>query len=160
MARRGSLKIDSVDRKILRSMLHNGKFNLKDIAQSVGVSKSTVHNRIKRLQRMGVIKSILPWLDHDKLENEFTAVSLIRAKYGPNYAEEVGKKLAAIEGVWGVYFVLGDNDFIVLSRAKNRAQLEHVIESFTKIDGVERSNTAVALKVIKEDPRDAFRIEE
>lgn len=159
MARRSSPKIDEVDKKILRFMLHNGKLNLKDIADNVGVSKSTVHNRLKRLEKMGIIKGIIPWLDHDKLGNEFTAISLIRAKYGPNYAEEVGKKLASIEGVWGVYFVLGENDFIVLSRAKNRAQLEHVIESFTKIEGVERSSTAVALKVIKEDPRDAFRID-
>jgi Lrp/AsnC family leucine-responsive transcriptional regulator len=151
-------KIDETDQHILRYMLKNGEFNLENIAQKVGVSKSTVHNRIKKLKDIGLLKGFLPLLDTEKTGNSITAIALIRAKYGPQYAEEVGRKLSQIEGVWAVYFVLGENDFVVLVRARTKDELEKVIEQFTVIDGVERSNTAFALKIIKEDPRDAFRI--
>ncbi|PSN86660.1 hypothetical protein B9Q02_01485 [Candidatus Marsarchaeota G1 archaeon BE_D] len=158
IAQISEVELDDVDRRIIQAMLKEGEFNLEKIARRVEVSKSTVHNRIKKLKASGVLKGMLPWLDLDKTGNTITAISLIRAKYGPQYAEEVGRKLAAVEGVWGVYFVLGENDFIVLIRARTKAELEKVIESFTKIDGVERSNTAFALKVIKEDFRESVRI--
>jgi len=152
-------KMDALDKKILYTMLKDGEFNLKEIAQKAGVSKSTVHNRIKKLRETGVLKGLLPWLDYDKLGNTITAISLIRAKYGPKYADEVGRRIANIKGVWAVYFVLGENDFVVMSRARSKAELEETVEKFAKLDGVERANTAFALKILKEDPREAVRIE-
>ncbi len=152
-------ELDSVDMKILAALVRNGDLSLKHISDKARVSKSTVHNRLNKLRKSGVLKGFLPWLDFDKLGEPITAVSLIRARYGPDYQKIVGTKLATIKGVWAVYFVLGENDFIVLSRARTREQLEDTIQKFTEVEGVERSNTSFVLDVLKEDPRDAVRFD-
>ena len=64
-----------------------------------------------------MVRSI-PYLDH-------LVITIVRAKYGRGYHESLGKKLSQLPGVWRVCFVLGDMDFVVLTRFKNR-------EDFTK----------------------------
>lgn len=151
--------LDEVDRKILDVILKKADLNLKDIADSIGVSKSTVHNRIRRMKDEKYLKGFFPLINHSMLNEQVTAITLIRAKYGPEYSQEVGKKLAEIKGTWGVYFVIGEQDFIVLIRAKNKSELSEIVNKLAQLDGVERSNTIMVLDIFKEDPREAIRID-
>lgn len=152
-------KIDQVDRKIINVILETGEFNLREIGNKVGISKSTVHNRLKRLKEIGFIKGLIPLIDQNMFRNYITAVSVIRAQYGPMYSDEIGEKIKNIEGIWALYYVLGENDFVALIRAKSRDDLEDILKKVSKIKGVERSNTLLVLSILKEDPRDAIRLE-
>jgi len=88
-----------------------------------------------------------------KLGKDYLAVDLVRAKYGPHYHQRIGKRIAAIPGVWAVYYVLGDNDFVLLIRADDREDYMRTVEKISSMPDVERSSTQVVAKVIKEDPR-------
>lgn len=151
--------LDDVDKKILEVILRKADLNLKDIADSIGVSKSTVHNRLRRMRDENYLKGFFPLINHDMLNQQVTAITLIRAKYGPEYSQEVGKKLAEIKGTWGVYFVIGEQDFIVLIRAKSKSELSEIVNKLAQLDGIERSNTIMVLDIFKEDPREAIRID-
>ena len=54
-----------------------------------------------------------------------------------------------------MYFTLGDIDYIVLIRAKDRGDLQRIVNEFINIPEIERSSTIVVLKRIKED----FKVE-
>ncbi|MEM4058815.1 MAG: winged helix-turn-helix transcriptional regulator, partial [Thermoplasmata archaeon] len=108
------VELTSIDKKILNAMFELKETNLNTISKNVNLSKSTVHNRIKRLKTSGFLTGIMPIINRDFIQKGITAISLIRAKYGPEYAEEVGKRIANIRGIWAVYFVLGSNDFVAL----------------------------------------------
>ena len=75
----------------------------------------------------------------------------IRAKFGAGYHEKVGKMLSEIPGVYAVYFVFGDNDFVILARAANREELLQKMQILFNSEFVERTTTEVVTKVIKED---------
>jgi len=81
------------------------------------------------------------------------AVVLVWAKYGPQYHERIGRKIAAIPGVWGVYYVLGDSDFVLLIRAKDREDYMQKLEKISSMPDIEMTSTQVVAKVIKENPR-------
>ncbi len=151
--------LDDVDKKILEVILRKADLNLKDIADSIGVSKSTVHNRLRRMRDENYLKGFFPLISHSMLNRQVTAISLIRAKYGPEYSEEVGRKIADIKGIWGVYFVIGEQDFVVLIRAKTKNELSEIVNELAQLDGIERSNTIMVLDIFKEDPREAIRID-
>lgn len=151
--------LDEVDRKILEVILKKADLNLKDIADSIGVSKSTVHNRLRRMRDENYLKGFFPLINHDMLNEQVSAITLIRAKYGPEYSEAMGKKIAEIKGIWGVYFVIGEQDFVVLIRAKNKSELSEIVNKLAQLDGIERSNTIMVLDIFKEDPREAIRID-
>lgn len=155
-----SAAIDEVDRKILSLLSHDGSVSFQQMASHLSVSKSTVHNRVKALKRKGVIKGIHAVLDPEKLGNNITAISLVRGKYGPRYSESIGKEIAQISGVWAVYFVMGDVDFVVLIRCRSREELSEIVEKLSRTEGVERSSTFFSLKTIKEDIRDSVLLDD
>jgi DNA-binding Lrp family transcriptional regulator len=80
-------------------------------------------------------------------------ITLVRAKYGPDYHEKLGNILAQIPGVWAVYFVFGDTDFIVLTKSDNREDFLKKLENMMNMKEIERTNTQVVAKTLKEDPR-------
>jgi DNA-binding Lrp family transcriptional regulator len=123
------------------------------VAKRLGIPKSTLHYRIKRLEKDGVIEGYHAKLNSLELGYDYVAIILVRAKYGPRYHERVGKKIAAIRGVWAVYYVLGEYDFIVLVRATNRDDYMHKLELLSNMPDVERTSTQIAAKIVKEDPR-------
>ncbi|MFP3317898.1 MAG: Lrp/AsnC family transcriptional regulator [Thermoplasmata archaeon] len=152
------IELTPIDKKILNAMFDLKDTNLNLISKKVGLSKSTVHNRIKRLKMSNFFTGIMPLINQEFIQKQITAISLIKAKYGPEYAEEVGKRIANIRGIWAVYFVLGSNDFVALIRAKNKDELEYVLNELTKTEGVERSDTIMVIKILKEDLPDSLRL--
>ncbi len=144
---------DKIDRTILEVLQRDCRTPLHRIARGLGVPKSTVHYRLRRLEQEGIVEGYYAKVNSARLGSDYLAVVLVRAKYGPGYHEKVGHKLARIPGVWVVYYVLGDIDFIILIRANNRADYMRKLERISSMRDIERTSTQVVAKVVKEDPR-------
>jgi len=146
-------RFDDIDIRILASIQKDCRTPLETIGKDLGVPKSTIHYRIHRLEQAGVIEHYFAKLNAAKLGKDYLAVVLVRAKYGPRYHERIGRRIAAIPGVWAVYYVLGDNDFVILIRANDREDYMQKLEKISSMSDIERTSTQVVAKVIKEDPR-------
>ena len=145
--------LDEIDIKILNALQDNSEISFETLGKDLGVSKSTIHYRVMNLKERGVIKKLAAIIDPEKVGIGILAVSLVRAHYNPGYVEFIGDKLRSIQGVWGVYFLIGEHDFVVLIRAKNMEDLNRIVETFISMKEIERSNTHVIIKKIKEDIR-------
>ena len=131
----------------------DSRIPLQRIATKLRVPKSTIHYRIRRLERENLIQGYYAKLDASKLGYDYLAVVLVRAKYGPQYHKKVGFKLARVPGVWAVYYVLGDFDFIILIRAIDRDDYMRKLEKVSSMSDIERTSTQIVARVIREDPR-------
>jgi len=145
--------IDETDLSIVRFLQNDCHVPLDALAKKLRIPKSTLHYRIKRLEKDGVIEGYYAKINALKLGYDYVAIVLVKARYGPHYHERVGRKIASIPGVWGVYYVLGDFDFIVLVRATNRDDYMSKLEQLSSMQDIERTSTQIAAKIIKEDPR-------
>jgi DNA-binding Lrp family transcriptional regulator len=145
--------LDKTDKLLLKIIQQDSRVPLQKIARQLGVPKSTVHYRIGRLEREKIIEGYYAKLNASRLGYDYLAVVLVRAKYGPQYHKKVGLKLSKLAGVWAVYYVLGDYDFIVLIRATNRDDYMQKLEQLSNMTDIERTSTQVVGRVIKEDPR-------
>ncbi len=150
--KRKNTQLDRIDRKILNILQQDANKSLEEISKELKMSKSAIHYRIKRMQEKGIIQKFMALVDPLKVGCDILAISMIRAKFGPGYQKKVGEKLSKIKGVWAVYFLLGDIDFVVLIRAKNREDLQRIINEFISTPEIERSSTHIILERIKEDP--------
>ncbi len=146
-------EIDQTDLEILRILQDDCRVTLDEIASKLGMSKSTVYYRIKKLEKMGVILGCHAKLNAEKLNKSFVAIVLVKAKYGPGYHEKVGSKLASIHGVTAVYFVFGEWDFVLQIRAGGKDEVLKILEQLMNMEEVERTATLIVAKTIKEDPR-------
>ena len=104
---------------------------------------------------MGVIDGYYAHISPLKLNREYAAVVLTRARTGIGLEArmKIGKRIAEVPGVWGVYAVFGEYDFIFLVRADSRRDLAEKVNAVTTIHEVERTNSQIVEIVIKEDPR-------
>ena len=125
------------------------------LAKRLGTSKSTVHYRIRRLETEGVIEGYYARVSPSKLRKEYAAVVLTSARPGLGLVERMktGRQIALIPGVWGVYAVFGEYDYIFLVRADNREQLALKVNLVTRLKNIERTNSQIIEILIKEDPR-------
>jgi DNA-binding Lrp family transcriptional regulator len=145
--------LDDIDLNLLSILQGDCRTSLERIATRLRVPKSTVHYRIKKLERVGILEGYNARVNASRLGYDYLAIVLVRARYGPKYHEKVGRRLAKSSGVWAVYYVLGDIDFIVLIRARDREDYMRKLEQISSMTGIERTSTQIVAKVLKEDPR-------
>lgn len=152
---RKTFQWDEIDRGILKILQEDCRTPLEQIANKLGAPKSTIHYRIKRLEEEGIIKAYYAKVNSEKIGYNFLTITFVRAKFSPGYHDRVGRNLAKIPGVWGIYFLFGENDFLILTRSRDREDYLRKLEKIMNTADVERTNTQVVAKIIKED----FRVE-
>ena len=144
------MEIDKTDVEILRVLEKNARLSLRKIAKRVGVSVATVMHRINRLEKEGVIRKYIALLDYDKLGYELEAVISVDVAKGKLF--EVEKKIATDPSVHAVYDITGHFDVVVVARFKTRKSLDTFVKKIQTYDFVEKTETAIVLNTIKEDP--------
>ncbi len=148
-----SIKLTNKDIKILKCLEEDGIVNLDRLSKMTDISRSTIHYRLKKLKELGLIKRTFVELDPEALGLEITAVTFVNVNFDMCTAEEIGKKLTMISGVFTVYYVLGDFDFIVISRAKDKEDLKRILREIHALDGVVKTGTHFVATVLKEEKR-------
>lgn len=143
--------MDIKDKKILKLMEEDAEISLREIGNKIVIfSASSISKRIKALRNDGYIEKITAKINYNKLGYNFFAIALIKAKYGTDYHNNIASKLVLIPGVTSVYYVLGDIDFIVHFLCKDKEQYLESLEQIMAIDGVDRSDSRIVMKVYKD----------
>ena len=140
--------LDEIDKKIIKVLEDDARTSLRKISELVGVSLGTVSNRVKKMEKNGVIKGYSVILDPDQIGWELNVVIGLRIQKGRLI--EIQEKIAKDSRVHGVYDVTGDFDSMVIARAKNRKDLDDLSKNVLSINGVERSITHLVLNTVKE----------
>ena len=143
--------IDETDEGILELLQKNCRIPIGRIAKKLGLPASTIQYRIKRLEAEGIIKGYHAQINSARIGKDYTTITLVRTKCGRKYYEQVGNLLARIPGVTAVYFVAGENDFVVVCISDNREDYLEKLEIMYSAKGIERTNTVAVMKTIKED---------
>lgn len=145
------MDIDEIDVAIMKEVQEDSKTSYRDIAKKLGLSVGTVHNRVKKMSDMGVIKSFAAVLDPEKLGFDLTAVILMQVDGG--YIVDVEKAIAKSKSVMAVYDTTGDYDIITIAKFRSREELNGFIKETLKMPNVKRSVTSIVLNVVKEEIR-------
>jgi Lrp/AsnC family leucine-responsive transcriptional regulator len=145
--------LDALDTQILNLLQEDCRLSLKRLANELGVPKSTVHYRIKRLEADGIIAGYGARVNVAKLGKDYVTLTFVRTKYGRGYHERIGTALAALPGVAAVYLVFGEADFVVLIKSKDRTEYMETLENIINMTYIERTHTQIIARTIKENSR-------
>jgi Lrp/AsnC family transcriptional regulator len=114
------VRIDELDRKILRTMQADAGQSLDEIAKEVGSSKTPVWNRIRKLREAGVIGQQTVMLDAEALGFEACFFVLIRtSEHEADWQAKFLKALMDRNEVQEAHRLAGDIDYILKVRVKN-----------------------------------------
>ena len=114
------VRIDELDRKILRTMQADAGQSLDEIAKVVGSSKTPVWNRIRKMKEAGIIGQTTAQLDAEALGFEACFFVLIRtSEHDAEWQSAFLKALRDRPEVQEAHRLAGDIDYILKVRVKN-----------------------------------------
>jgi Lrp/AsnC family leucine-responsive transcriptional regulator len=146
--------MDEKDELILQALEKNAKLSSRAIAKKVGLPISTVHRRIKKLEKDGVIKGFKAIIEYEKTKRPISAYIFI------NIAETIPEKghipKAGIVGkllkyreIQELADVQGSNfDLVTKARFATLKELSSFIEELRTIEGIEELFSAIITEEI------------
>ncbi|CAM2068612.1 Lrp/AsnC family transcriptional regulator [Sulfidibacter corallicola] len=146
------VKLDDIDLQILRNLQVNGRMTNAKLAAKVGLSAPPMLERVKKLERSGIIKGYRAILDAKLLEQDFFVFVALNLNVSElaNVAQ-FELKLAAMEEVMECHHIAGDIDFLLKVNVKDQEDYKQfVIENLAKIDGINRIHSWVVLSTVKD----------
>lgn len=115
-----TVRIDELDRKILRELQEDAGQSLDEIAKKIGSSKTPVWNRIRKMREAGVIGAQTVVLDAEKLGFDACFFVLIRTSaHEADWQARFLKALRARPEVLEAHRLAGDIDYILKVRVRN-----------------------------------------
>lgn len=136
--------MDSVDRRLIDALRADGRASYAELSRIVGLSSSSVHERVAKLEASGVIQGYRAVVD--PIQVGFGVTALVGIEPGETGDDEViAAGLDAMAEVESSYSVAGDEAFIVKVRVADIDALHRCLGRLRAIDGVARTRTTVVL---------------
>lgn len=143
---------DKKDIMILKELRGNGRLSAQQIAKRTKIPVTTVFNRVKRMEKAGVIKGYTVTVDEGKVGRNIAAYISITVDYNllkrkGVSQQQLAAKLRQHEFVDEVDMITGTSDIIVKIRTLNMSELNEFVTKYLRnVDGVERTQTSVILE--------------
>ncbi|MBA8793087.1 DNA-binding Lrp family transcriptional regulator [Friedmanniella endophytica] len=138
------LRIDDIDRKIIASLVEDGRRSLAALGDTVGLSVAATKRRVDRLVRDGVIRGFTADVDHAALGWSIEAFVEVYCE-GRIPPEKMRTMVAPIPEVVDAFTVTGDADGVLLVRCSDAGHLEQVLGRIRNHPGVTRTRSAIIL---------------
>ncbi len=137
--------IDSKNREILRLLQTDARQSNRAIASSIGLSPSSTLERVRDLERSGVVTGYHATVDRDAIGRSVAAMISVRVQpKNRERVEAVIDRLWALDEVVAVYLVSGDDDLLVEVSVPTTASLQAiVIDEIATIPGVVDERTSM-----------------
>lgn len=145
------LDLDSIDWKLLEILQQNGKLTTKEIAQQVHLSSTPVYERIRRLERKGIIKKYVAVVEAEKVGKGLTVFCNVTLK---EHTKEIGnqfvKEITSLKEITECYNISGDYDFMLKIVVNDMKHYQgFVINDLGSIKNIGSAHSTFVMGIIK-----------
>jgi len=145
-----NIEFDELDRAILRELQENARITNAKLARKIHLSQPAVHNRIKKLEKRGVIKRYSAQLDAEIIGYDLICFLQIRTDGAPNHLRCIQETVAPLPQVQECHHLTGEYDVLLKVVVKHRKQLETFIEDhISPLEGIQQLQTNIVLSEFK-----------
>lgn len=135
--------IDAFDKKILKELEQDAKKPYSQIAASLGISNTMVHQRVTRMKELKILKGATVVLDEKKLGFEWGAFTGLILKEDSN-SDEIIAALQKIPEVVECYYITGSYTLFIRVVAKNNEQMRQLLyEQIDHIKGILKTESFI-----------------
>ncbi|GGB80774.1 AsnC family transcriptional regulator [Marinobacterium zhoushanense] len=132
------------DHRLIELLRRNARASVTELAKALDLSRSTVQNRINRLEASGVIRSYSVELGGEYALNRVEAHVSIKVQQ--KLTAKTNLELEQINRVVQLYAVSGEYDLIAIVQAPSLEELSAVLDEIGNLDGVDRTTSSVVLE--------------
>lgn len=140
-----AFQLDDKDRQLLALLREDARTPIAALARSLNVARMTAVERLKRLEKAGIISGYTVKLSDEALRGRMKVHALLRvdAKKG----DLVVRGLHRITQVRAVFAISGIFGYMALIEAETTGEIDTVLDAIGSIDGVEGTQSSIVLSV-------------
>jgi DNA-binding Lrp family transcriptional regulator len=134
-----------IKRKIIDILLHNAKTPYREIASKLNISIGTVTNKIKKLEKDGIIKRHTIGVDYEKIGYAIEVlifVKIAKGKFSTLFENYINNS-----SVFTVFDITGTFDSVMSAKFKDRRELNAFLKKLQEEDYVNYTNTNMILNI-------------
>ncbi|MFL0802986.1 MAG: Lrp/AsnC family transcriptional regulator [Agarilytica sp.] len=136
---------DVTDKQLLSLLRQNSRTPIAELARALSLSRSTVKDRIERLEKNGIIKGYTVALSDEFTKGHVSAHVMVNLESGQS--SSTIRQLKKIPQIIKAYAVSGIYDLIIVLDAESTGELDLVLDSLRELDGIKDTLTSVVLSV-------------
>lgn len=140
--------LDDTDRKLISLLRANARMPTAALGRHLGLSRSAVQERLKRLERDNVISGYTVTLGETTDQPGVTAHVLLTLD--PKFQDRAMTALKGLPEVASCYTVSGNYDAVAMVRATTASHLDDVLTRIGKLPGIARTTSAILLSTMFE----------
>lgn len=141
---------DELDWKILTVLSREGRVRWSALAEQLGVSAPAIADRVRRLEKEGVITGYAARLNAEKLNLSLSAFVSVTLEH-PQYRQGFIDYVQACENIQSCHHVVGEGDYLLKLCCRSTADLERILsEELKALPGIQQTRTTIALSTVKD----------
>lgn len=145
------MELDDKDRQLVKLLQEDCKKTTKEYADSLQLSKTAVYERIRRLERTGVITNYVALINKEKVQRDFTVLCHIKLiQHTKENVLRFEREILKLEEVSECFHVSGDYDYILKVNVKNMKNYrEFMVTKLTAINNIGSTQSSFSIKEVK-----------
>lgn len=144
-AMRQTVKLDEADRRLLALLREDARRPTAELARRLGVARTTVVERMKRLERNGIVAGYTVRLA-SRVQGRMLRVHVLLS-VDPKKGEAVVAALRDIPQVRGVWAISGAFDSLVFVEGDSTEEIDRVLDAIGNLPGVGKTQSSLVLSV-------------
>jgi len=139
--------MDETDRRLISALRHDARASLSDLAQTLGVSRTTVRGRIERLRRAGEIVGFTVVLKGDAARDPVRGLMMLSIE--GRGTDRILRQLGGLTAVRAIHSTNGRWDVLVELGTETLEELDAILAQIRRFDGIAQSETSLLLSTRK-----------
>ena len=145
--------VEEIDRKILALLCRDGRISFTELSRQTGLSVSATHQRVRRLERRGLITGYTAVIDPADAGLPLTAFVSIKP-FDPAAPDDAPQRLAHLAAIEACHSVAGEENYILKVRVASPTDLEDLLQQIRASAGVSTRTTIVLSTPYENRPPD------
>lgn len=145
------MKFDAIDKKLLELLQLDSKQTNKELSNKLDLSVTAVYERIKKLERAGVIEKYVALVKKETVNKSFVAFCHIKlVQHSQEYVIKFEKDVANLKEVLECYHISGDYDYLLKVLVKDMdAFREFMVKKLTTISHIGSTHSTFMISEVK-----------
>ena len=145
------MKLDTIDRELLKLLQEDSKQTTKELSNKLNLSVTAVYERIKKLEKSGVIDKYVALIKKEKINKGFVAFCHIKlVKHSQAYVVKFEKEVTNLKEVLECYHISGDYDYLLKVLVEDmEAFREFMVKKLTNISHIGSTHSMFMISEVK-----------
>jgi Lrp/AsnC family leucine-responsive transcriptional regulator len=145
-------QLDRIDRNILAALSRDGRLSASELATKVGLSKTPVQARVRRLEKDGFIRGYSAVIDRERMGEAHIAFVQVKLADTRSLAlNEFNRAIQAVPEIEQCHMMAASFDYLLKVRTRDIAAYRRILgERISALPHVAQTSTFVAMETVKD----------